>query len=98
MAGRFPPGKVEEMTTETATTYGRVQRIVADILDAPVEEVAPEAHLERDLGADSLDYVEIAMRLEDEFGIQVDEDAAPMVTVREVVQYVEEQLQVATCR
>ena len=80
------------MKTETRTTYDRVRRVLADILDAPEEEVTPEAQLERDHGADSLDLVEIAMGLEDEFGIHVDEDAAPMVTVQQVVDYVDAQL------
>lgn len=75
------------------TTFERVQRIVAEQLDKSAEEVTPGAHLTNDLGADSLDYVEIAMRLEEEFSIGVsDENVTSFGTVQQIVEYVEQNM------
>lgn len=56
-------------------------------------QVIPSAHLFTDLGADSLDHVEIIMEVEEEFGIQIrDEDAEKIQTVQDAVSYLEAHL------
>jgi acyl carrier protein len=61
-----------------------------DQLGAEEETVTPEASFVDDLGADSLDTVELVMALEEEFGIEIpDEDAEKITRVREAVDYIE---------
>ena len=61
------------------------------------EEVTDEAKFIDDLGADSLDTVELVMALEEEFGIEIpDEDAEKMVTVNEAIKYIEEKAKQAS--
>ena len=69
----------------------KVKDIVAENLSVKVEQVTPEAKFIEDLGADSLDTVELVMALEEEFGIEVpDEDAEKLQSVGDVIKYVEE--------
>lgn len=67
----------------------RVHKILREQLGlSPNQEISANAHLERDLKADSLDRLELTMALEDEFGITVlDEDAEKLTTVQEVLDY-----------
>lgn len=68
----------------------RVKRIVIDRLGVEESEVTPEASFKDDLGADSLDVVELVMELEDEFDMEIsDEDAEKISSVGEVVAYIE---------
>ena len=68
----------------------RVKKIIVDQLGAEEETVTPEASFVDDLGADSLDTVELVMALEEEFGIEIpDEDAEKITRVREAVDYIE---------
>ncbi|MEX2414848.1 MAG: acyl carrier protein [Paenibacillaceae bacterium] len=68
----------------------RVKKIVVDRLGVEEAEVTLEASFKDDLGADSLDVVELVMELEDEFDIEIsDEDAEKVTTVGEVVKYIE---------
>ncbi|RKY40936.1 MAG: acyl carrier protein [Candidatus Omnitrophota bacterium] len=68
----------------------KVKEIIAEQLGVRREEVKPESSFIDDLGADSLDTVEIVMALEEEFGIEIpDEDAEKMSTVGEAIQYIE---------
>lgn len=68
----------------------RVKKIVIDRLGVEEAEVTLEASFKEDLGADSLDVVELVMELEDEFDIEIsDEDAEKVTTVGEVVKYIE---------
>ncbi len=68
----------------------RVKKIVIDRLGVEEAEVTLEASFKDDLGADSLDVVELVMELEDEFDIEIsDEDAEKVTTVGEVVKYIE---------
>lgn len=68
----------------------RVVELVADHLGAERERVTPEAHFINDLGADSLDVVELIMTLEEEFGIAIsDADAEMIHTVGEAIGYIE---------
>ncbi len=68
----------------------RVNEIVAEQLGADQEALVPEANLLDDLGADSLDVVELVMALEEEYGIEVpDEDAENIRTLQDIVSYIE---------
>ncbi len=67
----------------------RVKKIVVDRLGVDESEVTLEASFKDDLGADSLDVVELVMELEDEFDLEIsDEDAEKVTTVGEVVNYI----------
>ena len=69
----------------------KVRSIIAEQLGVKPEEVTPTASFIDDLGADSLDTVELVMALEEEFGIEIpDEDAEKMTTVGDAVKYIEE--------
>ena len=73
-----------------AVDMKRVREIVAEQLGVDVEEVTSEASFTDDLGADSLDTVELVMALEEEFGIEIpDEDAEKISTVGDAVTYIE---------
>ncbi|WP_027090920.1 acyl carrier protein [Cohnella thermotolerans] len=70
--------------------YDRVKRIVVERLGVEESEVTSEASFKDDLGADSLDVVELVMELEDEFDLEIsDEDAEKITTVGEVVNYIQ---------
>ncbi|MVO99193.1 MULTISPECIES: acyl carrier protein [Paenibacillus] len=67
----------------------RVNKIIIDRLGVEESEVTLEASFKDDLGADSLDVVELVMELEDEFDLEIsDEDAEKITTVGEVVNYI----------
>lgn len=67
----------------------QVMTIIAEKLAMPGDKVFPRSNLVEDLGADSLDTVELIMAFEDEFGIEVpDEDAERIKTVKDAVDYV----------
>ncbi|MBE3577366.1 MAG: acyl carrier protein [Limnochordales bacterium] len=67
----------------------RVKKIVAEQLQVEPERVTPEASFVDDLGADSLDIVELVMAFEEEFGMEIsDEEAEKIQTVGDVIQYI----------
>jgi len=69
----------------------RVKAIIADKLDVEETEVTPEASFTNDLGADSLDTVELIMEFEKEFDIQIPDDQAEKIqTVGHAIAYIEE--------
>ena len=69
----------------------KVKKIIVDQLGVDDAEVTPEAKFIDDLGADSLDTVELVMALEEEFGIEIpDEDAEKIATVRDAINYIQE--------
>ena len=69
----------------------RVKAIIVDKLGVSESEVTPEATFTQDLGADSLDTVELIMEFEKEFGIQIpDEKAETIQTVGDAIAYIEE--------
>jgi acyl carrier protein len=71
----------------------RVRETIADELSVDASIVTPGARFVEDLGADSLDVVELVMRLEEEFGIELpDEDAEQLTTVGKTIKYVEENI------
>jgi len=68
----------------------RVKKIIVDQLGVEEELVTPDASFVDDLGADSLDTVELVMALEEEFAVEIpDEDAEKITRVREAVEYIE---------
>ena len=71
--------------------FEKVQKIISENLNVPLEKVTMDTHLVDDLGADSLDIVELIMALEEEFDIEIpDADAEKVVTVGDVVDYIKE--------
>ena len=73
------------------STFDRVKKVVVEQLDANEDEVTAEASFIDDLGADSLDVVELVMGLEEEFDIEIpDEDAEKIATVANAVAYIDE--------
>lgn len=82
------------MSTATNTTFERVRKIVIEQLSVDEKEVTPQASFQGDLGADSLDTVELVMALEEEFGIEIsDEEAEKIATVQDAVNYIETRIQ-----
>lgn len=71
--------------------FDEVKEVVVEQLSVNAEQVKPEAQFQKDLGADSLDVVELVMALEEKFGIEIpDEQAEKIVTVGDAVAYIEE--------
>ncbi|HCP06088.1 MAG: acyl carrier protein [Verrucomicrobia subdivision 6 bacterium BACL9 MAG-120924-bin69] len=69
----------------------KVKDIIVEQLSVNAEQVTPEAKFIEDLGADSLDIVELVMAFEEEFGVEVpDSDAEKLLTVGDVVKYIED--------
>jgi acyl carrier protein len=67
----------------------RVKKIISEKLSVDIAEVKPEASFVDDLGADSLDLVELIMSMEEEFNVEIsDEDAEKIVTVKDAMDYV----------
>jgi acyl carrier protein len=76
-----------------ADTFDRVKKIIVERLGVDESEVTLEASFKDDLGADSLDVVELVMELEDEFDLEIsDEEAEKIGKVGEVVAYIQSQL------
>ena len=70
--------------------FDKLKEILADVLGVEEDNVKPESKFVEDLGADSLDLVELIMAFEDKLEIDIsDEDAEKMVTVKDVLDYVE---------
>ena len=68
----------------------KVKEIICNQLEVSLEQLRPEASFIDDLGADSLDTVELVMAFEEEFGIEIpDEDAEKITRVKEAVEYIE---------
>jgi acyl carrier protein len=73
-----------------ATVSERVIDIVATQLGVSKDQITPETHFVNDLGADSLDQVELVMELEEEFDINIPDDAAEKIqTVGQAIEYIE---------
>jgi acyl carrier protein len=75
----------------SAAPEEKVKKIIIDQLGVDEAEVTAEAKFIDDLGADSLDTVELVMALEEEFGIEIpDEDAEKIATVQDAITYIRE--------
>jgi acyl carrier protein len=71
----------------------RIKKIIAEQLGVDEDEVVPEASFVDDLGADSLDTVELVMAFEEEFDIEIpDEDAEKILTVGRAMEYIKEKI------
>ena len=71
----------------------KVKELIVQQWGVSESEVVPEAKFVDDLGADSLDLVELVMALEDEYGIEIpDEDAEKIVTVGDAIKYIQERI------
>lgn len=74
-------------------TFDRIKKVIVEKLEVDENQVTPQASFAEDLGADSLDVVELIMALEDEFNIEIpDEDAEGIRTVQDAVNYIESRL------
>lgn len=74
-----------------AEVEAKVKKIIIEQLGVDESEVTPDASFLEDLGADSLDTVELVMALEEEFGVEIpDEDAEKIATVKDAIQYIKE--------
>ncbi|MBD2503601.1 acyl carrier protein [Anabaena azotica] len=74
-------------------TFEKVKTIVVEQLSVEAEKVTPQANFANDLGADSLDTVELVMALEEEFDIEIPDEAAEKITtVQEAVDYINNQV------
>ncbi|HYW21793.1 MAG TPA: acyl carrier protein [Nodularia sp. (in: cyanobacteria)] len=72
-----------------ADIFTKVKKIVIDQLSVEEDKITPEANFANDLGADSLDTVELVMALEEEFDIEIPDEAAEKITtVQEAVDYI----------
>jgi len=70
----------------------KMKKIIAEKLSVGMEEIVPEASFVDDLGADSLDLVELIMSMEEEFDTDIsDEDAEKIVTVQDAIDYISAQ-------
>ena len=71
----------------------KIRKIICEQLDVPEEDVVPAATFVDDLGADSLDQVELIMAMEEEFDLSIpDEDAETITTVQNAINYVQKAL------
>ncbi len=72
-------------------TADKVKSIIVEQLGVKAEDITPESSFINDLGADSLDTVELVMALEEEFGVEIpDEDAEKISTVGDAIKYIEQ--------
>lgn len=71
-------------------TFDKVKEILVEQLDVEEEKVTPQASITEDLGADSLDVVDLVMSLEDEFGVEIpDEEIENIKTVGDITNYID---------
>ena len=73
------------------STFDKIKEVIIDKLGVDESAITEEAHFVNDLGADSLDTVELIMEFEEEFSIEIpDEDAENITTVSSAIKYIEE--------
>ncbi len=78
---------------DNMSTFNKVKEVIIDKLGVDEDAIKTDAHFVNDLGADSLDTVELIMEFEEEFGIEIpDEDAENITTVGSAVDYIEKVL------
>ena len=77
------------MAINEEEVYGKIKKVIADQLGVAEEEITKEASFVDDLGADSLDTVELVMALEEEFETEIaDEEAEKLTTVQKTIDYI----------
>ncbi len=70
----------------------KIKKIIAERLDRKIEEVTDDARFVDDLGADSLDITELLMALEEEFNIEIDDEANEIDTVGDAIKYIDSKM------
>ncbi|HOH30326.1 MAG TPA: acyl carrier protein [Candidatus Hydrogenedentes bacterium] len=70
----------------------KIRQLIADRFERGIEEVTDDARFTEDLGADSLDTTELLMNLEEEFGIEIDDEANTITNVGEAIAYIKARL------
>jgi acyl carrier protein len=73
-------------------TVDKIREIIAERLDRKIEEITDNARFVDDLGADSLDLTELLMALEEEFNIEIDDEANAIETVGDAIKYIQNKL------
>jgi len=74
-------------------TFEKIAAIIAEQLDVDVDEIQMDTNIIDDLGADSLDIVDLVMTMEDEFDLEIpDEDIENVRTIADIVKYLEEKI------
>lgn len=74
----------------TESTFSIIQQIIIDRFGVEEEKITPDFDIKKDLGADSLDIVELVMELEDRFAIQIDdEEVDNIVAIGDIVNYID---------
>jgi len=85
---------VRRVIMERAELFRQLSKILAEKLDIPIEEIDESSNIMCDLGADSLDVVDLIMILEDEYGRRIeDEELESILTVGDVLNIIEKKLQ-----
>ncbi len=75
------------------STFEKMQEIISEQLEIAIDEITYDSHIMEDLNADSLDVVDLIMSIEDEFGIEVPDEALENIrTVEDVVKYIEDHI------
>jgi len=75
----------------SANVFDKVKEILCDQLDVDEDVVTMDAHIVDDLGADSLDLVDLVMTIEEEFDVEISDDQVDVIkTVGDIVKYIEE--------
>jgi len=77
-----------------STVEDKIRKIICEQLDVPEKDVVPEASFVDDLGADSLDQVELIMAMEEKFDVSIpDEDAEKIGTVQDAINYIKKAIE-----
>lgn len=72
------------------TTFDKIKDMIVDQLDVEADEVTMDANIQEDLGADSLDIVDLIMAVEDEFEVKIDDDVSENIkTVGDIVKFID---------
>jgi acyl carrier protein len=81
--------KIKKSKGVSMENFDKIKEILVDVLGVKGEDIKPESKFVDDLGADSLDLVELIMAFEDKFGVDIsDEDAEKIVTVKDALDYI----------
>ena len=84
------------MSKDNIEVLAKVKEMVASHLGRAVDEITPDSSFIEDLGADSLDLVELIMSMEDEFELEIsDEDAENIITVQDAVNFIQKSIESA---